>query len=106
MPNRHLTLYVLDHPWERDANGVPVPPHPSQRPESRGTWPGAALEQPDDTWSLRLAPQAWPVEPGDTISDETGTSWTVTTARNHQVPDCPTVDYVQVIATRNPPEVP
>lgn len=104
LPNRLLTLYALAHPWARDANGVPVPPN--QRPEPRATWPGSALEQPDDVWSLRLAPDAWPVEPGDVVGDETGMTWTVTTARNHQVPGCSAADYVQVTATRNPPEVP
>ncbi|MFD7334927.1 hypothetical protein ACFV98_02840 [Streptomyces violascens] len=106
LPNRHLTLHVLEHPWARDANGVPVPPDPTRRPEPRGTWPGAAQEQPDGTWSLRLDPAAWPIKPGDTVSDDTGMSWTVTTARSHRVPGCPAVDYVQVTATRNPPEVP
>ncbi|WP_367041392.1 hypothetical protein [Streptomyces sp. Je 1-332] len=106
LPNRLLTLYALTHPWARDANGVPVPPDPNRRPEPRGAWPGSALELPDDTWSLRLDPAAWPVEPGDVVGVETGMTWTVTAARHHQVPGCPAVDHVQVAATRNPPEVP
>ncbi|MCX4677611.1 hypothetical protein OG413_20275 [Streptomyces sp. NBC_01433] len=106
LANRQLTLSALAHPWARDANGVPVPPAPDQRPEPRGTWPGSALEQPDGTWSLRLDPAAWPVEPGDVVADETGMTWTLTTARLHQVPGCPDVDYVQAAATRNPPKVP
>ncbi|WP_031102309.1 hypothetical protein [Streptomyces sp. NRRL S-146] len=106
LATRMLTLYALEHPWARDANGVPVPPDPNQQPEPRGTWPGSALEQPDDTWSLRLDPAAWPVESGDVVGDETGMKWTITTARLHQVPGCPAVDYVQAAGTRNPPEVP
>ncbi|MFI1532047.1 hypothetical protein [Streptomyces griseus] len=106
LPNALLTVYVLPHPWERDANGVPVPPNPNSRPAPRGTWPGAITEQTDGTWSARLDPRAWPVRAGDTLSDETGRTWTITTARNHQVPGCPGVDYVQAAATLNPPEVP
>ncbi|MFF0481968.1 hypothetical protein [Streptomyces sp. NPDC004435] len=106
LPNRILTLCPLTHPWERDANGVPVPPNPYTAPAPRGTWPGGAAEQPDAAWSLRLDPAAWPVEPGDIVRDETGTTWTVATARLHRVPGCPAVDYVQVSATLNPPKVP
>jgi hypothetical protein len=56
LPNRRLPVHVLKHSWDRDANGVPVPPDPTRRPEPRGTWPAAAEEQPDGTWSLRLGP--------------------------------------------------
>ncbi|WP_326724664.1 hypothetical protein OHT59_40270 [Streptomyces sp. NBC_00243] len=105
MSNALLTVYVLAHPWERDANGVPVPPNPNVRPAARGTWPGSVLEQPDGSWNVRLDPQTWPVKKGDTISDDTGRSWTLTSTRNHTVPDCPAVDYVQATATLNPPEV-
>jgi hypothetical protein len=55
---------------------------------------------------MRLDPAAWPVEPGDTVTDDTGRSWTLTSARKHAVPGCPAVDYVQATATLNPPEVP
>lgn len=106
LPNAMLTVYVLDHPWERDANGVPVPPNPNQKPAPRGPWPGSVLEQPDASWTVRLDPQAWPVREGDTISDETGRSWTLTSTRNHAVPGYPDADYVQATATLNPPEVP
>ncbi|CAM5235629.1 hypothetical protein [Streptomyces griseomycini] len=106
LPNAVLTVYVLAHPWERDANGVPVPPNPNVKPAARGTWPGSVLEQPDGTWTVRLDPRAWPVEPGDTITDETGRSWTLSSARKHAVPGCSDADYVQAAATLNPPEVP
>ncbi|MDV6291270.1 hypothetical protein R2F25_38310 [Streptomyces sp. UP1A-1] len=79
-------------------------PEPEAGP--RGTWPGSVLEQPDESWSIRLDPRAWPVREGDTITDETGRSWTLTSTRNHAVPGCPDVDYVQATATLNPPEVP
>ena len=106
LPNALLTVYALAHPWERDANGVPVPPNPNVRPAGRGTWPGSVLEQPDGSWTVRLDPQSWPVKAGDTITDETGRSWTLSMTRNHAVLGCPDVDYVQAAATLNPPEIP
>ncbi|RZU28328.1 hypothetical protein EV284_6494 [Streptomyces sp. BK022] len=106
LPNAALTAYVLDHPFVRDANGVPVPPNPDVRPEPRGTWPGSVLQQDDGSWSVRLDPQAWPVKPGDTVTDESGRSWTLTMTRLHQVPGCPDVDYIGAAATLDPPEVP
>jgi hypothetical protein len=105
LSNALLTVYALPHPWGRDANGVPVPPNPNARPEPRGTWPGSVLEQADGSWTVRLDPQAWPVKEGDTITDETGRAWTLTSTRNHRVPGCPDADYVQATATLNPPEV-
>lgn len=106
LPNTVLTVHALPHPWQRDANGVPVPPNPAARPAPRGTWPGSALEQPDSSWSLRLDPQAWPVKPGDTVTDATGRSWTLTSTRNHSVSGCSAADYIQVTATLSPPEIP
>lgn len=106
LPNATLTVYALAHPWERDANGVPVPPNPNARPAPRGTWPGSVNEQPDGSWTARLDPQAWPTKEGDTITDESGRTWTLTSTRNHKVPGCPDVDYIQATATLNPPEVP
>ncbi|MFD4794989.1 hypothetical protein [Streptomyces anulatus] len=106
LPNALLTVYVLPHPWERDTNGVPVPPNPNARPDPRGTWPGSVIEQVDASWSMRLDPRAWPVREGDTVTDETGRTWTLTATRNHRVPGCPDVDYVEAAATLNPPEVP
>ena len=106
LTNRMLTLRALEHPWTRDANGTPVPPDPANPPAARGTWPGAATEQPDGSWSLRMDPAAWPMQAGDVVTDDTGLSWTVATARNHQVPGVPDVDYVQISATLNPPKVP
>jgi hypothetical protein len=105
LPNAQVTVYALAHPWQRDANGTPVPPNPNARPAPRGTWPGSVLEQPDGSWTVRLDPAAWPVKEGDTITDETGRSWTLTSTRHHAVPGCPAVDYVQAAATLNPPKV-
>ncbi|MEU7228929.1 hypothetical protein [Streptomyces chrestomyceticus] len=105
LPDRHLTVYVLAHPWGRDAHGVPVPPPPGARPEPRGTWPGAANEQADGSWTLRADPAAWPMKPGDVLSDGTRT-WTVVTALLKRVPGFGAADYVAIVATLNPPEVP
>ncbi|NEA53592.1 hypothetical protein G3I60_05325 [Streptomyces sp. SID13666] len=104
LADRLLSVRVLPHPWTRDANGTPVPPNPATPPQIRGTWPGAATEQPDGSWSLRLNPAAWPVREGDTVTDDAGLSWTVTAARNQRVPGCTAADYVQVTATLNPPK--
>lgn len=105
LPDRLLTVYVLAHPWDRDAHGVPVPPPPDARPAARGTWPGAANEQTDGSWTLRADPAAWPIEPGDVIGDGT-LLWTVVTALLRRVPGFGAADYVAVVATLNPPEVP
>ncbi|MGW8387100.1 hypothetical protein ACWGMW_07785 [Streptomyces albidoflavus] len=106
LPNATLTVYALAHPWARDANGVPVPPAPGQKPAPRGTRPGSVLEQPDGTWTMRLAPEFWPLKPGDTVSDTAARTWTLTATRLHAVPGHSAADYVQAVATLNPPEVP
>ncbi|MFJ5143054.1 hypothetical protein [Streptomyces sp. NPDC088707] len=105
LPDRQLTAFVLTHPWGRDARGVAVPPPPDARPAPRGTWPGAANEQTDGSWTLRVDPEAWPLEPGDVLSDGTRT-WTVGTALLKRVPGYGAADYIAVVAALNPPEVP
>ncbi|AXI91313.1 hypothetical protein SAM9427_36695 (plasmid) [Streptomyces sp. ETH9427] len=105
LPDRELTVYVLDHPWGRDAHGVPVPPPPDARPAPRGTWPGAATEQADESWTLRVDPAAWRVREGDVIGDGIRT-WTVVSALLRKVPGHSAADYIAVTATLNPPEVP
>jgi hypothetical protein len=105
LPDRQITAYVLAHPWGRDARGVPVPPPPDARPEPRGTWPGAANEQGDGSWTLRVDPAAWPLEPGDVLGDGSRT-WTIITALLKKVPGYGAADYIAVVATLTPPEVP
>ncbi|KIF04147.1 hypothetical protein PL81_20245 [Streptomyces sp. RSD-27] len=105
LPDRTLTAYVLAHPWGRDAHGVPVPPPPDARPTPRGTWPGAATEQADGSWTLRVSPAAWPLKPGDLLGDGTRT-WTIVSALLKKVPGYGAADYVAVVASLNPPEVP
>ncbi|MER5482648.1 hypothetical protein ABT024_05440 [Streptomyces sp. NPDC002812] len=105
LPDRNVTAYVLTHPWGRDAHGVPVPPPPDARPAPRGTWPGAAAEQPDGTWTLRVDTAAWPLKAGDVLGDGSR-MWTVVTALAKRVPGHGAADYVAVTATLNPPEVP
>ncbi|MFI5859372.1 hypothetical protein [Streptomyces parvulus] len=105
LPNRQLTAYVLAHPWGRDARGVPVPPPPGALPEPGEPRPGAANEQADGSWTLRVDPAEWPLEPGDVLGDGTLT-WTVVTALLKSVPGHGAADYIAVVATLNPPEVP
>ncbi|MEW1677830.1 hypothetical protein AB0O47_32030 [Streptomyces noursei] len=105
LADRALTAFVLSHPWERDALGTPVPPPPDQRPAPRGTWPGAATKQVDDSWTLRVDPAAWPLNPGDILTDGTRT-WTIVTALLKRVPQYGAADYIAVTATLNPPDTP
>ncbi|MBG7704922.1 hypothetical protein HCJ76_44375 [Streptomyces sp. MC1] len=105
LADRHITAYALQHPWERDAHGVPVPPAPGTRPVARGTWPGAAKEQADGSWVLRVDPAAWRLRAGDVLGDGER-EWTVVTALLQTVPGYPAADYIAVTATLNPPEVP
>ncbi|MBV1940762.1 hypothetical protein KUF83_29965 [Streptomyces sp. BV286] len=105
LPDRQLTAYVLAHPWGRDAHGVPVPPPPDVRPEPREPKPGAATEQVDGLWTLRVDPTDWPLEAGDELSDGTLT-WTVVSALLKRVPGYGAADYIAVVGNLNPPEVP
>ncbi|MEU3499245.1 hypothetical protein ABZ726_00205 [Streptomyces hundungensis] len=105
LADRTLTAYVLAHPWTRDALGTPVPPPPGARPAPRGSWPGAATQQADGSWTLRVDPAAWPMKPGDILGDGVRT-WTVTTALLKSVPGYGAADYIAVTATLNPPETP
>lgn len=61
--------------------------------------------QADNSWVLRVDPQAWRLRPGDTIGDGEH-MWTIVTALLKTVPGYPAADYIAVTATLNPPEVP
>ncbi|MEQ7008471.1 hypothetical protein ABN028_20055 [Actinopolymorpha sp. B17G11] len=98
-----LSVATKDHPWLRDSHGHPVAPE--EPAELRGPWPGAAREQPDLSYTLRLDTRAWPVEPGDRITDGART-WVVASARINTVPRHPDADYIAIVATLEPPEVP
>lgn len=109
LPDRLLGVVpALPRPWKRDAHGTPVPPaltvlaEPAVPPRM---YPGAASDQGEGTWSLRLDPQLWPVKAGDRISDGT-LVWVATATRHVAVPGHAAVDHVQVTATLDPPEVP
>lgn len=86
---------------------MPVRPPPDARPVARGTWPGAATEQADESWTLRVDPAAGGrrLREGDVIADGTRT-WTVVTALLRKVPGHSVADYITVTATLNPPEAP
>lgn len=104
LPDRDLTVTRRGHPWRRDARGLPLPSDAdAQTPY--GPTPGAAREQPDGSWTLRVDPGAWPVNQGDRISDGTRV-WVVTLARLNSVPGHPDVDFIAVTATLDPPKVP
>ncbi|HEY1177011.1 MAG TPA: hypothetical protein VGF17_12710 [Phytomonospora sp.] len=107
LADRQLTAQVRSHPQARDARGVPMP-SAADTLTSRGPYPGAAKEQPDTSWRLRLDERCWPLRGGDQITDGTLT-WVVSynpEPKLHQVPGVPDVDYVEVVATLDPPRVP
>lgn len=103
LPNADLTVRVRTHPWVRDTHGHPVAP--AEPAAVRGPWPGAASDRQDGTWSLRVDPQAWPVEEGDEVTDGNRT-WVVSSRRLNTLPGYPDVDYIGITATLNPPQVP
>lgn len=103
LPTCALTVRVLPHPEVRDAMGAPVAP--ADTADVRGPWPGAAHEQQDGTFTLRVDPRAWRINPGDRITDGLRT-WVVSTALLASVPDVPDVDYIAVTASLEPPRAP
>lgn len=106
LADRVLTVTVRSHPWTRDAMGTPVPTVADVL-DVRGPWPGAAQENPDLSWSLRVDARAWPVRAGDQISDDQGHVWVASgSPKLHMVPGVPDVDFIEVQGTLDPPKVP
>ncbi|MCX5070822.1 hypothetical protein OOJ91_33800 [Micromonospora lupini] len=92
------------HPAARDAHGIPIP---GADDTVTDLVDGAAVEQPDGSWKLRLDPAVWPVHSGDTVGKPAeDLTWTVTgEPRLHMVPGVPDVDFIDVQAVAVPPEV-
>lgn len=89
------------HEYTRDAHGTPVPPVPGS---SSSLLPGAATEQPDGSWTLRLDPALWPVYPDDLVDRPADSrSWLVETAVYRFNTADPAVDYVACTASLQPP---
>lgn len=107
LSNCELAVHAREHPFERDERGYPVP-SPSDAVTVRGPFPGAAKEQPDRSFKLRLDERCWPVRGGDLITDGERTWYAAyqPEPRLHEVPGIPDVDYVEVVATLDPPRVP
>ncbi|WP_431959444.1 hypothetical protein [Actinacidiphila sp. bgisy160] len=105
LPNRSLSVQRAGtHPWDRDAYGQPVPPDPATVTAPAGpALPGAATEQPDGSWTLRLDPSQWPVRPGDRITDGTLT-WVLSGAWLRAVPVDSGADYIQANGVLDPPK--
>lgn len=109
LSNADLRTRTKPQPRARDDYGQVVgsPEH--------GEWgpplPGAVKEfvsSDDDqggVWNLRLDPAQWPLAAGDHITDDGLRVFVVMTALLHQVPGVPDVDYVQVTAVLETPEV-
>ncbi len=103
LADRMLTAKRRTNTWDRDGRGVPIAR--DDPPEVVGTWPGCASELggQENVWSLRIDPRAWPMRPGDVVTDGALT-WVITEARLHTIPGYPVVDYVAATATQDPPE--
>lgn len=86
------------HPGARDAHGTPLPAVPGTLGPPRA---GAAVEQPDGSYTLRLDPAEWPMWAGDEVEGPAGLRWCVTgQPRLHFNSEASDVDYVGVSATR------
>lgn len=105
LPDRDLTARARRHPWVRDERGMPVP---AAEPNwtTRGPYPGAAEEQADGTWALRIDPRAWPLLAGDQVTDGDKTWILVGEPKLHAIPGVPDVDHVAATGTLDPPQVP
>lgn len=109
LPNATLAVGRKTHPFARDAHGSPISgPDTVQYGQAR---PAGLLERADvgaeqgTDWSIRLAPEEWPVRAGDHVTDGTDV-WVVTASRLHRIVGHPDVDYVAVTAYREAPTVP
>ena len=105
LADRSLTVRAKTHPWARDARGVPMP---AAEPvvEERGPHPGAAVEQADLSWALRLDPAVWPLRAGDEVTDGTLTWVVAGEPKLHQVPGVTAVDHIEATGQLDPPRVP
>lgn len=107
LADRQLTAHVRKHPQARDAHGTPVASAADLPADQRGPYPGAAHENPEGGWNLRVDPRAWRLREGDKITDDQSNTWIVTGApKLVQVPGDDSVDFVRVSATLEPPLVP
>lgn len=106
LADRELTAEVRAHPWVRDAHGLPVPTD-ADATTVHGPYPGAASENANMSWTLRIDARCWPLRAGDKISDDQGNVWVLAgDPKLHQVPGVPDVDYIDAAATLDPPRVP
>lgn len=105
LPNASLRVQVHAHDFARDAHGTPITP--TTPAVTRGPLPGALKRQPDRvTWSLRLDPALWPVEPGDIVLDENDRAFVLSSAELFAIAGYPDADYIGARATLDPPDVP
>lgn len=102
--NSSLTVRRLQHDFARDEHGMPVAPTVSS--STVGPFPGSVLEQQDGSWTVRLDPRCWEVEPGDQVIDDRGRVFVLSEARLFQVPGAPMADYIGGRAVLDPPDVP
>lgn len=105
LADRELTVERRSHPWVRDAHGVPVPSG-ADTVTVKGPYPGAAAENADLSWALRVDARCWPVAAGDRVTDDRGNVWVLSgDPKLHMVPGVPDVDFVAATGTLEPPKV-
>lgn len=106
LPDRALTAHVRAHPFTRDARGTPMPTAGDQV-DVRGPYPGAAQENPDGSWALRVDARCWPLRASDKITDDQGSVWVLGgSPKLHMVPGVSDVDFIEAVGTLEPPKVP
>ena len=96
MADRSLGLVRREYgAMDSDGDVAPI----EGRGTLQGPWPGRARVEPDGTWVLALAPEAWPVARRDLVMDPySGDEWIVTTAQLRRNTMDPVVDHVAVTA--------
>ena len=109
LPNARLAVRKKAHPFARDAHGSPITGGES----ATGTYRDSGLFERAVTgaeqgieWSIRLQPEEWPIEIGDSIVEDGPRIWTVMAANLHAVTGVPDVDYVAITAVLEVPKFP
>jgi hypothetical protein len=88
------------HEYTRDGHGTPVPGSPGS---ASAALPGAATEQPDGTYTLRLDPALWPLREDDLIDGPSSRTWIIESAVLRVNNADSAIDYVAVTAALQPP---
>jgi hypothetical protein len=110
--NAQLAVKVHAHPFARDPHGQPIA---TGAPEWGPSYPGSVKRmgmggqdaRNAESYSLRLDPAQWPLEPGDVVTDGVH-EYTLTATKLGEIagyPDAP-VNCVHATGLRSTPKVP